>query len=162
MTTYERMAILLKSTGVYRMDGTTLIDAEMKAYGRQLDLLLGEADKLASSIYFDDPKNPRASEFERLFGLPVTPGSLEGVDLEVRRKKIAAMQKRLSIGNRSFGRTGMAAAIESFGLTVSCSEKANNSLTITVIENKEYLATPAEVEETLRNLVPCGTTLTVI
>lgn len=161
MSSYRRMAVLLKSTGVYPMDGASLIDAEMSAYGAQLDRLLSETEKLAASIFFDNPENPYGSEFERLFGLPVTAASLEGIDLNLRRQKIAAMKQRLSIGNQSFSRTGIQTALASFGITATFQETAE-LLTVTITDNKDYLATSEEVDQLIAALTPCGTTLQIV
>lgn len=160
MTSFERIATLLKSTGVYPMDGTTLIDAEMESYATVMQSLFDEVAAIESAIYFDNVESAYFESYERLFGFPITPTLISGVDLTVRAEKVEAMKWRLAINGDCFDAEGMADALKSFGITASFTE-TSSGVTVAVTENKDYLATDDEIVKTIGNLFPCGVTVTV-
>lgn len=70
----------------------------------------------------DEIDNPYSGYHERLFGFSRTANALEPLDVELRKQKIEAMKKRLSITNEDFNPSGLQKALESYGMTVSFTE----------------------------------------
>ena len=158
MTTEQRIATLLKATGVYRMDGSTLIDAEMEGYAFILERILEDVQTLQDGIFFDNPNSRYCEYYEQLFGLPVSRVYIEGPDLESRKANIVAMKRRLAINGRSFDDKGLKEALKSFGLTVTF-QPDGGELAITILEDLHYLETEEERDNLFEELLAVGVQL---
>ncbi len=161
MTSYERMAMLLKGTGIYAMKAGDLVDGETRCYGRAIETLLGEVQTAFQMIFFDDLDNLYYADHERLFGLPVTTFDINGLDVETRVQKIEAMKKRLQVNHQLFDQQTLDLALQSYGI-VATVRAEGTAVTITIQEDRGYVASAAHREALLYTLFPVGVTLTVV
>lgn len=163
MTTLERIAVQLKATGLYKMNGTSLVEAEILAYANALDDVAVIINDAMNNCFLDEMTSTAYDYFERLFCLPYSyristePGRSERI------KKIAMMKKRLSIRNNDFNKVGLKKAMSSGGLEVDFSENfATATTTVTVKTDAGYFATPAERVDFIKKMMPCSATIMTV
>jgi len=163
MNAYEKMAVQLKSTKLYRMDGTGLVDAEMKAYGKALDFMWAKAKRILTNCFFDQEDNTQRTIYESLFGLPKT-GELDSEEKrELARRKSAMMKQRLSIRNTDFNKAGIQKAIASGGMTVMLTENfGQKSIAVTVVKDENMILRQEDKEAFIRGFLPCHSTAEIV
>lgn len=159
MTAYERMAVALDATGLYHLEKAPRMSAEMQAYGAVLDQIYEDLRECLYGAFLDEIDNPYSGYHERLFGFSRTANALEPLDVELRKQKIEAMKKRLSITNEDFNPSGLQKALESYGMTVSFTEHpAEKTVDVAVTADLNLLATEEEKETVIKELLPCHVT----
>ena len=122
MTAKERMKAALGAVRVYHADAQHL-DAELSAYGGELDLTESELDALLPERFLLTAGDGGLSEYEEMFG-----PARRDLSLSQRRR---LMQLRLNLGGGDFTPAGIRRALDSFGLEYVIAEfPANNRLNI--------------------------------
>lgn len=156
MTTFQRMCAQLKPTGLYRLDGTTLVEAELAAYAGVLDALLAELDELLEEGFLDVTDGAFFSGFEILFGLPVTMDDREEDPQAVRQEKMQLMKRRLAVRNTDFYPQAIREQLEQGGITAQLTEQPQSrQVAVTITADKGYYAKPQDKERFIRRVMPC-------
>ena len=115
---------LMRSTGIYRLDGDTLVDHELAAYGAAFAPLETALDTLLREGFIATAEDAGLSAYERIMGEPDRTG-LAAAD------RRGMLLYRLSILPGDFDPQGMADALRSVGLEAEILEEfANRRLTI--------------------------------
>lgn len=147
MGAYERMHALLRSTGLYRLDGNSATDIELKRYAHYLDILESNIKVLPEDAFADTFQGDGYYAWLELLALP------EGTSWATLRKIV---QLRLGINNRDFTKAGVKRCMASGGFTVNLTEDfANDIVTVEILEDKKLFGTKTEKEEFLRSCLPC-------
>ena len=89
MSSYERMHALLKSTGLYRLDGTTAVEIELQRYAFYFDQLEAMIAQLLEDAFVETMGPTGFDAWQKLLALPgnltVYPGHDEPTTLEHER-----------------------------------------------------------------------------
>lgn len=161
MDSYTRMIAQLKATRLYRLDDSTLIEAEMKAYAKILRMLFEQAEAILKDCFLDEVESPRGEYFEELFGLPKTIFPLTEEKRLEREYKIRLMKQRMAVTNQDFNAEAIKKAIETGGMKVTFSENpSTKTVTVTVMEDTNMLATEQEKKDFIRMLIPFHSSIT--
>lgn len=115
MDTYGSMRARLLETGLYRLDGGTLADCELKAYAAGLDPVRGALTELQRESFAETAEGYGLENRERAFRL-----SSSG-ETDARRAAVLAMG---TVTPDSFTKAGLEAALAALGLDVSLEERA--------------------------------------
>lgn len=122
MGAYETMKSFIKTTGLYTLSGSTLIDFELQAYAAGLDALTDEFSELQRESFVNTSSGYGLENRENTFGLSHTG------ELADRREKILKLG---AVTNNSCTKEGLKSLLETMGLSVDISEDtANGSITV--------------------------------
>ena len=156
MNTFQRMCAQLKPTGLYRLDGSTLVEAELQAYAAVLDELLGELEQLLEEGFLDVTEGAYFAGYEILFGLPVTLNNREENPQAVRLEKLQLMKLRLGIRNTDFYPQAIREQLKLGGMTAELTEQPQSrQVAVKLTADKNYYATKQEKERFIRRVMPC-------
>lgn len=130
MEQYDVLAAMescLRKTGIYKLDGTTLVDAELAAYGAGFQFILDDYQILAKEI---------AVQTAESFGLTMREALIEQsfshLPLEKRREQLL---QNLAVGNDDYTVSAMEQQLDSLGITAHITERtADNAITVTVTD----------------------------
>lgn len=110
---YDSMKARLLETGLYRLDGSTLADCELRAYAAGLEPVCGALRELQRESFVETAEGYGLENREKIFGLA------SSEDTEARRKAVLAMGAVLADG---FTEKGIEEALSGLGLNVSVEE----------------------------------------
>lgn len=163
MNAFERMISQLKPIWLYRLDGNSLVEAELQAYGVIMDQLSKDIYQNLKEAFLDEVDATSAERFERLFGLPKTEFPLTEERRKEREKKIKMMKDRLKIQNCDFTIDRLKDAVSTGGLKVEFEEDfENKAITVAVIEDENMFSTKEEKIEFIKKLMPCHSKVEVV
>ena len=147
MGALERMRAQLKPTGLYRLDGKSRVEAELKQYAVYLDQFDSDIARLPDNAFLDTVSVDGLDAWQRLFALP------RHIYWEDMRRVAAA---RLAITNRDFTKEGVRRCMASGGFAVELTEDFSNGLvTVEIVGDKGIFGTKAEKEAFLQGCLPC-------
>lgn len=129
MDTLESMKNQLAPTGLYRLNGTTLVDFELAAYAEGLNPVCGELLTLQLESYAATAAGYGLREKERAFALPPSG------DAQARRE---ALLKLCAVLPGTCTKAGLESALSAFGLSVTLEEDPANAKIIA-----HFLSAPA-------------------
>lgn len=162
MTYQEKVKRHLKSTGLYRLNGTSLVEAEMYAYAGVLEMISKEIQAMLKDCFIDELESPKGELFEDLFGLPATKFPLTEEKREERLHKIELMKQRLNTRNSDFSAAEIKKQLAAGGLDVTLAEDfANKVITVNVVNDRKYIDTIAEKQKFIKQVLPCHSTVTI-
>ena len=142
----QRMLTQLKSTGLYRLDGSTVVEKELRIYSDFLGELEYEIRKLADNCFLDTLDRDGILALRRLYALPA---GMSAADL----KEIA--QLRAGITNRDFTREGVLRCMAAGGFQAEIMENfTQGTVTVTIRSDKGAFGTREEAEAFLRGCLP--------
>lgn len=84
MRSLERMKAALSPTGLYSLDGGTLVFAEISAYALAIECLETEIDELKREMFVSSAESFGLDHFERLLSLP----AIANASVQERRERI--------------------------------------------------------------------------
>ena len=122
MGAYETMKGFLKTTGLYTLSGSTIIDFELQAYAAGLDALTNEFTELQNESFVNTSSGYGLENREKALGLPHTG------ELADRRN---AVLKLGAVTENSFTKDSLKGLFEVLGLSADITEDTPNG-TITV------------------------------
>lgn len=156
MGSFNRMREQLKHTGLYTLNGKSLVEAEMNAYAKAIDSLLTRAEAMARDCFLDEIESTKGWQFEDLFGLPSTQFPLNDARRAERAKKVQMMKDRLNVKHEDSSGAAIAKLIATRGVTVTFAENfSTNTITVTEQENLGYCETSKEKTEFITSCLPC-------
>ncbi len=162
MDCYQRIYQKLKSMCLYRLNGNSFIEAEMKVYSEQLQQLFEQSEKIAKYCFLDEIENPYGYYFERLCHLKETPYPMSASEKAQKQKKIECQKKRLCIHDNSFSKKEILKAIESGGMTAEITEHVNTKkIVVRVIKDQKFMADSTEKKAFIQSLLPVHATAEV-
>lgn len=132
---YALMRARLLETGLYRLDGSTLADCELRAYAAGLDPAYEAFGELQRESFVGTAKGYGLENREKTLGL--SPAG----ETEARRKAVMTMGSVLQGG---FTKKGIESALAGLGLNVSVEERAGErKLTVRFLSMPEFGKTEA-------------------
>lgn len=163
MKSFERMLFQLKPLRLYQMNGNSLVEAELQAYGAVFDKLYEEIHAQLKEVFLDEVDAVYGEKFERLFMMPKTRRPLTEETRKERIEKIGMMKERLKIKNCDFGIQRVKDAIATGGMKVEFEEDFRNQLiTVAVIEDKNLFSAEEEKIDFIKRLMPCHSRVEVV
>lgn len=154
MTGYERLVGSLTGLNLYRLDGNSLIDAELKAYGMLLDDIYNKMEQLFESSFIDQLSGIGLKNYVKLFGVSEALSNATIQDLVL---------KRFAITNNDFTKVGILHCIEAGGFTATITETpASKAVTVKVTKDKNFYTTRAEQEAYIKSCMPCHVKPTIV
>lgn len=130
MEGYDVLAAMkscLRKTGIYKLDGTTLVDVELAAYGAGFQLILDAYQILAKEI---------AVQMAESFGLTMREALIAQSfsHLPLERRRVQLLQN-LAVSNDDYTISAMEQQLDSLGITAHITERtADNTITVTVTD----------------------------
>lgn len=115
MNTLESMRQKLLPLGLYSLDGTTIVDAELAAYAAGLDMIAQNLDTLEKECYIQTAGDFGISLKEKLSGLEKSAASLES-----RRDMLLS---RNAVTPNDYNRQSMERALIAVGIRASITER---------------------------------------
>lgn len=145
MDAYQSMKKNLGETGLYALDGNTLVDCELLSYAESLNTTVGEIQKLQSESFIATASAYGLSLREQDYGLP------SGGETEARRKSLLFLS---SVTPDSFTKDALEKQAKTAGLDVELEE--NNSeckIIVHFIKNPDCGKEAAQKK--LEKIMPC-------
>lgn len=147
MGSNKRMLQLLKSTGIYRLDGKSAVEKEIAAYAVLFDSLETELKRLADDCFADTMTFDGVSAYRRLYQMPET---LTEPELK------ALIQKRIAVTNRDFTPEGVRRCMASGGFDVELEENFDSGeVRVTILSDQGAFGAKSEKEAFLQECLPC-------
>lgn len=147
MTSYERMYALLRSTGLYRLDGDSAVEIELRRYAHYLDELEERIARLPDAAFAETADEAGLAAWRRMLSLS------ESIGAEELREVV---RHRLAISNRDFTIEGVKRCMSSGGFTVELTEDfANDTVTVEIRSDLGLFGSKAEKEAFLQRCLPC-------
>lgn len=141
------MHALLKSTGLYRLDGTTAVEVELERYAFYFDQLESMITQLSKDAFVETMGATGFDAWQRLLALPqdISWDSLQ---------EIASC--RLAISNRDFTPDGVKRCMAAGGFSVELTENfTDDTVTVRILDDQEAFGSQAEKEAFLQSCLPC-------
>lgn len=144
---YGRMVRLLGSVGIYRLDGTTAVEKELRLYADRIGELYALIDQLAGNCFVDSVTQEGFLRYVALYALPAN----------ISREKLQTLvRRRLAVNDRDFTAEGVRRCMASGGFEVELAEDFQaGSVTVTVRSDLGAFGTLEEKEAFLRECLPC-------
>ena len=146
MRAYERMISLLRTTGLYRLDGSTAVERELRVWADYFDQLAAEIAALPENAFPETMDRTGFDNYRRLYSLPQNIGwaELRGI-----------VERRLGLTNRDFTKAGVQRCMASGGFTVELTEDfANRRVTVHILEDQGAFGAKPEKEAFLQSCLP--------
>lgn len=148
MGSYERMCRQLKSTGLYRLDGTTTVEKELYCYGRYFDIIESALDKVIKNRFPETALSNFLEKYQVLYGFKVD------LPLDKLREAVSLRQK---ITDNDFTEEGVLKCLKAGGITASLQKTAGtNNLTVNVISDDGIFGTAIESDRYIMSCMPCS------
>lgn len=148
MERYDVLAVMrkrLRETGLYKLDGTTKVDAELKAYTAGFQAVMNAYEKLAGELAVQTAETFGLTLREGLIGL-----SLSHLPLAQRR---AQLLQNLAVSGNDYTVEAIEKALDAAGITARITERPeDNAITVTVTDISRTGAEERSVVETLAAL----------
>ena len=156
MNAYQRMCTQLKTTGLYRLDNTTIVEAEMKAYADVMSQLQEQLQEILKNGFFDIVNGTMTEKFDILFGLPVHSDPNVPESEGERKDKIKLMKRRLAVRNTDFYLQAMKDQLELGGIKANLTESPENrEVQVTILEDQNYFLQNSEKQAFIQSILPC-------
>lgn len=138
----------LQETGVYRADGTTLVDCELSSYAAAFQPVLNQYDELLRELALETAESYGLTMREQLVGR-----SFAHLPLEVRRESIRAC---LSVRPGDCTKESLERLLSSVGIVCTITEEPETaSLLVTVTDVSNLLnPTQTSVQEIVLQYLP--------
>ncbi len=147
MGSYERMVRELKKLKIYKLDGNSIMDAELYCYGLYIDMLSEQIESLFDSCFIININPVSSDKYIKLYSLPQSLSAIELKDIVL---------KRMAISNSDFTKDGVIRCIEAGGLKVSIAEALEMGIVkITILEDLGLFITKQEKEDYIKQCLPC-------
>jgi hypothetical protein len=145
MGAYDSMKKCMLSTGLYRLDGSTLVDKELQAYAEVLDPLYEDIKTLQNESFVSTASDYGLRYHELALGVLWPEDETEG-----RRRIIYALG---SVGAHGCSKAAFEKLLADLGIEAELAEDvADRKLTISV--KKEPINSPRDWEEIVERFVP--------
>ncbi len=147
MGAYERMRQALSPLGLYRLDGTSMVETKLRLIGSYMDILETHIGKLPNNYFVENMDTTGLKAYRTLYCLPSGLSKARVAEL---------VKKRMAITNRDFTKEGVLRCIESGGLTVELTERpASGEVEIKIKTDLKTFGTQKEKEDFIRSCLPC-------
>ncbi len=144
---YQRMIGRLNSTGIYRLDGGSLTEKEMRLYAQRIGEVYEKLGQMRDNCFVISMTPEGAERYCALYGLPKT----------MREEDLATVvRRRLAVTNQDFTPEGVVRCMASGGLGVTLAENfTEGKVTVTVNTDMNAFGTQEEKEAFMRQCLPC-------
>lgn len=147
MSSYNRMLETLKPLGIYKLDGTTILDCELKSYAVYIDIISDKIDQMFNRIFLDNVTGDSIVRYAKLYSLPASVTKELLKDIVVRRNRIS---------NTDFTVDGVMRCLKAGGITADLSENfATNTVTVTITDDKKIFTDIAQRNTFIKQVLPC-------
>lgn len=146
MSAFTRMQQALRPLNLYRLDGSTMVDAELAAYAVGLDLLEELLDAIYREAFVITAQEEGLRWRESLLA-----GDREGLSLEIRRELLL---RREAITVNSKTREEIEAALYSCGLRCALEELPDGAVKVRCLEALLPFADRQEMEAAAMEVLP--------
>lgn len=147
MGAYQRMTDQLKPLNLYNLSGGTLIDLELKEYGKYIDSTESAITKLFSSFFLESITYISGTNLINLYSLPMNISNSE---------IISVVKKRMKISNTDFTHAGVLLCLDAGGFECTLSENfTTRTVTVTAKIVKNYFATNTDRTNYIKSCLPC-------
>ncbi len=130
MELYDVLAVMqkrLRETGLYRLDGTTVVDAELKAYAAGFQVVMNDYETLAKELAVNTAESFGLAMREGMLGIP-----LSHLPLGQRR---AQLLQNLSVCSNDYTVDAIEKALDGVGITARITERPDDkAITVTVTD----------------------------
>ena len=148
------MITQLKPLNIYKLDGKSLIDCELKSYGNYIDTIDYFITNLFNSCFIDNISYSSISKFIKLFALP---NSIFTHDLKT------IIKRRIAIDNTYFTMDGVKKCILAGGFTATITENfVTNTVTVNATDNMELFLDDNQKKEYIKQCLPCHVNSNII
>lgn len=149
MERYDSLANLkdcLAQTGIYTLDGTTLVDVELSAYAAGLELALDAYEELLGELFVETAETYGLSCWENALGC-----SFSHVSLAKRRKMLLG---QLAVSENDYTVSCLEQALDSVGIVATITEQpAEQAITVVVTDAVRVVEKTQAAVRTLAELV---------
>lgn len=146
-SSYVRMLRHLRSTGLYRLDGSTRTEIELQCYAKMLDNAQKRIDLIGSNRFPEMMTSDVCWRWQVIYSLP------KRFYIRDTRELVAL---RESVTNRDFTRAGVLRCMASGGFTAQLTENfSTGEVTVKVTDDRNVFETQEEKENFLRGCLPC-------
>ncbi len=147
MGAYERMRQALSPLGLYRLDGTSMVETKLRLIGSYMDILETHIGKLPNNYFVENMDTNGLKAYRTLYCLPSSLSKARVAEL---------VKKRMAITNQDFTKEGILRCIESGGLTVELTERPDSGeVEIKIKADLKTFGTQKEKEDFIRSCLPC-------
>lgn len=154
MAGYQRLVGNLAGLNLYRLDGNSLIDAELKAYGALLDDVYAKIAELFESSFVEQLSGIGLKNYIKLFGVSEALSDATVQDLVL---------KRFALTNKDFTKDGIGRCLQAGGFTTTLVETPNSkAVKVTITADKNFFTTKAEKEAYIKSCMPCHVVPTIV
>lgn len=148
MEQYDVLAVMqkrLRETGLYRLDGTTVADAELKAYAAGFQFVMNAYETLAKELAVKTAESFGLTMREGLLGL-----SFSHLPLAQRR---AQLLTNLSVSGGDYTVAALERALDGVGITARITERPDDkAITVTVTDTARTGAASQSAVQALAEL----------
>jgi uncharacterized protein YmfQ (DUF2313 family) len=145
MDTYQSMRNNLRKTGMYSLNGNTLVDRELLSYAESLNAVVDEVRKLQSESFIATSSNYGLTQREQDYGLSPC-GTAED-----RRKSLMFLS---AVNSGSFTKNELEKQAKEVGLDVKLEEKiSERKIIVHFLKNPNCGKDAAQKK--LENIIPC-------
>lgn len=148
MERYDVLAVMqkrLRETGLYKLDGTTMADAELKAYAAGFQIVMDAYETLAGELMVKTAESFGLTLREGLIGL-----TLSHLPLEQRRGQLL---QNLSVCGNDYTVAAIEKALDGVGITARITERPDdNAITVMVTDLSRTGAESQSAVEALAEL----------
>lgn len=150
----QRMLRLLKATGLYRLDGDSVTEKEIKIYAQLFGQMEYAIHTLTNNCFLETLDSSGVLAVRRLYGLPA---SMSRVNLQ----ELARL--RMGITNRDFTKEGVLRCLAAGGFQATLTENfTQKAITVTIQSDKGAFGTRTEAEDYIKACLPYPLTPTIV
>lgn len=153
MSSYSRMRETLKPIGLYKLDGTTLLDCELQSYAWYFDIMHERIEQMFTELFIDSVTSRTIARFANLYALPPSVSIALLQEIVGRRNKIS---------NLDFTIDGVKRCLAAGGITATLTENfTTNTVSVAITEDKGIFTDKAQRNEFIRQVMPCHVNVTI-
>lgn len=153
MTSYERMCRLIKSIGIYRLDGNSNVEKELICYGKFFDQLDKRLDNLMRDRFLETASYFFMEKYRGLFGM--------SRDLSTSKlREVLTLREKIS--DNDFTEEGILKCLKAGGIKATLTKTPDtNQVTVSVLADDNVFGSVTESNKYILSCMPCSLKATV-